>query len=87
MIREKFCSLENVLSKSIMKQIAVTLLCLTLVACGSPTDKKSVSPPDDNPRNLFNGHDLSGWHADVPDLDKDVLNMISVYIKKRSGFG
>ncbi len=21
--------------------------------------------------NLFNGHDLTGWHADVPDMDKD----------------
>ena len=54
-----------------MKQIAVILLCLTLVGCGSQTDKKSVSQPDDIPRNLFNGHDLNGWHADVPDLDKD----------------
>ena len=21
--------------------------------------------------NLFNGNDLNGWHADVPDMDKD----------------
>src|SRR5215204_1318285 len=54
-----------------MKQIVIILLCLTLVACGSQTDKKSISPLDNSPKNLFNGHDLSGWHVDVPDLDKD----------------
>ncbi|HMG93631.1 MAG TPA: DUF1080 domain-containing protein [Chryseolinea sp.] len=54
-----------------MKQIIIIFLCLTLVACGSQTGKENTSPSDDNPRTLFNGHDLSGWHVDVPDLDKD----------------
>lgn len=68
---EKFCSLEDVLTESIMRQIVKIFLCLALGACGSQTDKQSITQPDDGPRNLFNGRDLSGWHADVPDLDKD----------------
>lgn len=54
-----------------MKQIIILSLCLMLVACGSQKDKQSAATSDDGPRSLFNGHDLSGWHADVPDMEKD----------------
>ena len=30
-----------------------------------------ASLPQDHSRNLFNGRDLSGWHIDVPKMDKD----------------
>jgi len=30
-----------------------------------------IDTTTENPRSLFNGRDLSGWYADVPDLDKD----------------
>ncbi|HEY5918854.1 MAG TPA: DUF1080 domain-containing protein [Chryseolinea sp.] len=30
-----------------------------------------IDTATDHPRSLFNGHDLSGWYTDVPDLDKD----------------
>lgn len=43
------------------------IVALTLVGCSSPSTKESGNTPI----NLFNGKDLSGWHADVPDLDKD----------------
>jgi hypothetical protein len=43
-----------------MKQVLLYgLLSLLLTSCGSTT------------KNLFNGQDLSGWHADVPEMDKD----------------
>ena len=42
-----------------------------LVGCKSQSDKPVIDTATDHPRSLFNGHDLSGWYADVPDLDKD----------------
>jgi hypothetical protein len=35
----------------------------TILSCQSTKDNKTFS--------LFNGKDLSGWHIDVPDMDKD----------------
>ena len=43
--------------------ILVTILALMVFACTSEQAPES--------RNLFNGVDLTGWHADVPDMDKD----------------
>lgn len=44
-----------------MKNIIIQIiLASTLLSCGAP---KSIS--------LFNGRDLSGWHIDVPEMDKD----------------
>lgn len=42
-----------------MKNLLLLALCGLLFASCS------------NSRNLFNGKDLNGWHADVPDMDKD----------------
>ena len=51
-----------------MKLQNLTLLILFgLTACGpSPTQDKQV-----NSKSLFSGRDLSGWHVDVPEMDKD----------------
>ncbi len=43
------------------------LLLLALTAC-KPSSKQGPSP---KPVSLFNGRDLSGWHADVPEMDKN----------------
>jgi hypothetical protein len=32
---------------------------------------RGAEQPTQEPRSLFNGKDLTGWHADVPALDKD----------------
>jgi hypothetical protein len=47
-----------------MKYFAFTFFALVWVGC-----KKQGSPSE--PINLFNGKDLKGWHADVPDMEKD----------------
>ncbi|MEQ9440023.1 MAG: DUF1080 domain-containing protein [Cyclobacteriaceae bacterium] len=38
--------------------LLLPVLLITLTYCTSP-----------EPHNLFNGHDLSGWHVDVPEMD------------------
>ena len=53
-----------------MKHNIIIFLCL-LAACKSQPDKAVIDTTTENPRSLFNGRDLSGWYADVPDLDKD----------------
>lgn len=45
----------------------ICVLTFSLAAC-RPTSKQEN---ESSPKNLFNGHDLSGWHVDVPDMDKD----------------
>lgn len=47
-----------------MRTLPPMFLCATLAACASTT-------PAPEPVALFNGVDLSGWHADVPDADGD----------------
>ncbi len=48
-----------------MKTSYLIVLALILLSCTkkSPIESKSKS--------LFNGTDLTGWHVDVPDLEKD----------------
>ncbi len=46
-----------------MKNIFLLSLSLLVLCLDSSAQKKSID--------LFNGKDLSGWHADVPDMDKD----------------
>lgn len=46
-----------------MKRPAVVLLSLLSACASSPVDSGTVR--------LWNGHDLTGWHADVPAADKD----------------
>jgi len=45
------------------KLLFVALVALAVSACTSQQEPQSQS--------LFNGTDLSGWHADVPDMDAD----------------
>ncbi|MCY2960025.1 MAG: DUF1080 domain-containing protein [Planctomycetota bacterium] len=51
-----------------MRPTALAALLVGLVACRAGSDPAPgvVSPA---PLSLFNGHDLSGWHADVPGSD------------------
>ena len=49
-----------------MKYLFSGILALTLLAGCTTT-----STPASRVINLFNGSDLSGWHADIPDRDKD----------------
>jgi hypothetical protein len=44
--------------------VAVVIFSSSLIGCSSP---KTTSQPV----SLFNGKDISGWHVDVPALDKD----------------
>jgi hypothetical protein len=44
-----------------MKPITFSLLCLMVLATQAQAQTRS----------LFNGKDLAGWHADVPQMDKD----------------
>jgi len=46
-----------------MKRTSISLFCL-LSACASP-------PATGGATQLFNGRDLTGWHADVPDADNN----------------
>jgi hypothetical protein len=47
-----------------MKNLFITLTVITIFSC-SPKLKTQQS------QSLFNGKDLTGWHIDVPDMDKD----------------
>lgn len=47
-----------------MKATVSLAICLT-AACAS----LQGTPPQPQPRMLFNGYDLAGWHADVPAMD------------------
>lgn len=43
--------------------LTLVLFAFFLLSCQQKTEEKTIS--------LFNGKDLSGWHIDVPDMDKD----------------
>ena len=45
--------------------IVIFTLCFFVFSCKGQEEKES------NTFSLFNGKDLSGWHVDVPDMDKD----------------
>jgi hypothetical protein len=45
------------------KLVIVSVLSMVSLSCTSLTQRQGIS--------LFNGRDLSGWHVDVPDIDKD----------------
>src|SRR6478609_7354037 len=51
--------------KNGMKNIFLLIFLLPVLCVSSLAQKKSKSIA------LFNGKDLTGWHADVPDMDKD----------------
>ena len=45
------------------KNLTKSLIALALILCSAASFAQSKS--------LFNGKDLTGWHADVPEMDKD----------------
>src|SRR5687768_9150376 len=47
-----------------MKYFAFTFFALVWIGCKNQGSGSA-------PINLFNGKDLKGWHADVPDMEKD----------------
>jgi hypothetical protein len=47
-----------------MNKLSLLLSSLIIVACHTPSNHEKS-------KNLFNGIDLTGWHVDVPDLEKD----------------
>ena len=47
-----------------MKNLIIALFLITLLSCNS-----NVKTPQ--AQSLFNGKDLTGWHIDVPTMDKD----------------
>lgn len=51
------------------KLIIVSLIATCMLGCKSPSQQEPHAGVQS--KNLFNGIDLSGWHADVPDMDKD----------------
>ena len=54
-----------------MRQIFIVGFFSILVACQSPSKPEATGAAANESINLFNGRDLAGWHADVPDMDKD----------------
>jgi hypothetical protein len=54
-----------------MRQIFSVIFFSILVACQSPSKPEAIGSSASESINLFNGHDLTGWHVDVPDMDKD----------------
>lgn len=55
-----------------MKKLTAVLIMTTcLLGCKPPSQPEAPSESPSLSKNLFNGQDLSGWHADVPDMDKD----------------
>ena len=49
-----------------MKKFYYSLIFILLILSGSEADAARKG------KTLFNGNDLSGWHADVPAMDNDV---------------
>lgn len=52
-----------------MKWFTVIIIAAFAFACKTKTESVVDSTPIS--KSLFNGNDLSGWHIDVPDMDKD----------------
>lgn len=50
-----------------MKTLSLTLLAVIGLAACSPAPKQAEQPSS---KILFNGYDLTGWHIDVPDMDR-----------------
>lgn len=53
------------------KIIILTIIATCILGCKSPANQESSAELSPVSTRLFNGKDLSGWHADVPDMDKD----------------
>lgn len=51
------------LSTSVRSFFILFLFASVILSCQSPKENSATS--------LFNGKDLTGWHIDVPDMDKD----------------
>jgi hypothetical protein len=54
-----------------MRTLTLTIL-IGLSVCSLPTaNVRGADASPAGPRSLFNGKDLTGWHVDVPELDKN----------------
>src|SRR6478736_2364837 len=66
--------------KITMKYISITaLLLIVFGSCTSPTKEETKSS-----KSLFNGTDLSGWHVDVPDMDRKYTVVRNPFILRDS---
>ena len=59
-----------------MKSLLPVLLIAAFLLAGctetqSPPPEEIAAPPQNTPLELYNGTDLTGWYADVPDMDED----------------
>jgi hypothetical protein len=68
---EIFCRFVLARKKTIMNNHTIIILLLLVAACKSQSEKTAADIPLDRSTKLFNGKDLHGWHADVPEIDKD----------------
>ena len=57
------------MTRFVLSSIAL-IACLTMLAAASATETAAATS-DSKSTSLFNGKDLSGWHVDVPHLDKN----------------
>ncbi|NQU21389.1 MAG: DUF1080 domain-containing protein [Candidatus Nealsonbacteria bacterium] len=57
------------MTRFVLSSIAL-IACLTMLAAASATETAAATS-DSKTTSLFNGKDLSGWHVDVPHLDKN----------------
>lgn len=55
----------------IRSEALVSLVVCALVCCNARLHAADSTNGADAPKSLFNGKDLTGWHADVPALDDD----------------
>ena len=51
--------------------ILLSLLAVCAMSCKTPAPKEAEEAPEPAYKDLYNGHDLSGWHIDVPKMDSD----------------
>ena len=59
-----------------MRRHFIVLLLITASICGKSQNQKPIS--------LFNGKDLSGWHADVPEMDTNASAKNPFLVRNRA---
>src|SRR5690349_3439396 len=55
----------------IFRLFSILVVCFVLTACRKAPEK--TANPENSPVSLFDGHSLSGWHADVPEMDSTTV--------------
>jgi hypothetical protein len=54
-----------------MNRLILLILILHLASCKTPSPQEGPEEAMNKTKSLFNGRDITGWHVDVPDMDKD----------------